>query len=139
MKAEVFYGNRITQHDIVDFTMMVCGGCGIPYMIPTSRYNELRNNKGGFYCPNGCSRVFTGKSDAEKFQEQMAEMKRTMEQEAETLRNRIMDEIQAKRKVELKLKRVSNGVCPCCNRTFGNLARHMKTKHPEIAQQPSKK
>lgn len=28
-------------------------------------------------------------------------------------------------------KRVSNGVCPCCNRTFKQLARHMENKHPE--------
>lgn len=26
--------------------------------------------------------------------------------------------------------RVKNGVCPCCNRTFVNLQRHMHTKHP---------
>lgn len=26
--------------------------------------------------------------------------------------------------------RVGNGVCPCCNRSFGNLHRHMQTKHP---------
>ena len=27
--------------------------------------------------------------------------------------------------------RVQAGVCPCCNRTFANLARHMATKHPK--------
>ena len=27
-------------------------------------------------------------------------------------------------------KRVKNGVCICCNRTFADLARHMATKHP---------
>jgi hypothetical protein len=26
---------------------------------------------------------------------------------------------------------VANGVCPCCNRTFQNLARHMAGKHPD--------
>lgn len=26
--------------------------------------------------------------------------------------------------------RVGHGVCPCCNRTFENLARHMNSKHP---------
>jgi len=29
-------------------------------------------------------------------------------------------------------RRVQHGVCPCCNRTFSNLASHMKTKHPEF-------
>ncbi len=27
-------------------------------------------------------------------------------------------------------KRVGSGVCPCCSRTFQQLARHMKAKHP---------
>lgn len=30
-----------------------------------------------------------------------------------------------------KLKnRVGHGVCPCCNRSFGNLARHIESEHP---------
>ncbi|WP_165394478.1 helix-turn-helix domain-containing protein [Pseudoxanthomonas winnipegensis] len=31
-------------------------------------------------------------------------------------------------------QRVMNGVCPCCNRTFENLRRHMHDKHPEFGQ-----
>lgn len=30
-------------------------------------------------------------------------------------------------------RRVGNGVCPCCNRTFSNLQRHMKSEHPDHA------
>lgn len=29
--------------------------------------------------------------------------------------------------------RISKGVCPCCNRTFADLQRHMTTKHPKYA------
>lgn len=32
-------------------------------------------------------------------------------------------------------RRVSAGVCPCCNRTFQCLARHMATKHPDYQQE----
>ena len=28
-------------------------------------------------------------------------------------------------------KRVGNGICPCCNRSFSNLQRHMHTQHPD--------
>jgi hypothetical protein len=28
-------------------------------------------------------------------------------------------------------RKVANGSCPCCNRHFENLQRHMQTKHPE--------
>jgi hypothetical protein len=30
-------------------------------------------------------------------------------------------------------KRAKHGVCPCCKRTFQQLARHMKQKHPEFS------
>lgn len=30
--------------------------------------------------------------------------------------------------------RVSKGVCPCCNRYFKNLHRHMENKHPDYAE-----
>jgi hypothetical protein len=29
-------------------------------------------------------------------------------------------------------KRVGNGACPCCKRTFSALARHIKTQHPDF-------
>jgi hypothetical protein len=29
-------------------------------------------------------------------------------------------------------KRASAGTCPCCSRTFANMAEHMKQKHPEL-------
>lgn len=35
----------------------------------------------------------------------------------------------ALRKVKI---RVGRGVCPCCNRSFENLRRHMESKHPEV-------
>jgi len=33
-------------------------------------------------------------------------------------------------------KRVAEGVCPCCTRTFKNLKRHMDGQHPDYVQQP---
>lgn len=57
------------------------------------------------------------------------------------------DEAAARRKAEGELKqmqkRVHAGVCPCCNRTFANVARHMQSKHPDVpfvpAAKPSRK
>lgn len=39
------------------------------------------------------------------------------------------DAERAVKKAQNKLKRVERGVCPECNRTFNNLARHMACKH----------
>lgn len=46
----------------------------------------------------------------------------------------LKSEITKRRKIE---KRVANGVCPCCNRTFEDLARHMSTKHKDYALPPA--
>lgn len=35
------------------------------------------------------------------------------------------------RKAKSLSDRAHAGVCPCCNRTFKQLAAHMKTKHPD--------
>ena len=35
-------------------------------------------------------------------------------------------------RAQRKLKRVAKGVCPECNRTFADLAQHMKCKHGTI-------
>ena len=32
-------------------------------------------------------------------------------------------------------RRISKGVCPCCNRTFQNLANHISEKHPDYSEQ----
>jgi hypothetical protein len=46
-----------------------------------------------------------------------------------------VEAINAQKKSEAELRRIQKrtaaGVCPCCNRTFQQLARHMKTRHPE--------
>lgn len=40
--------------------------------------------------------------------------------------------LRAQKGLATKLRhRAAAGVCPCCNRTFANLARHMGTKHPD--------
>lgn len=31
------------------------------------------------------------------------------------------------------LRRIAAGVCPCCRRSFTDLARHMSSQHPDYA------
>lgn len=38
----------------------------------------------------------------------------------------------AERKLAKANRRASAGACPCCQRSFSNMARHMKTKHPDF-------
>ncbi len=40
-------------------------------------------------------------------------------------------QVRAQKAAKTKLKnRIKHGVCPCCKRTFQNIAKHIATKHP---------
>lgn len=115
-----------------------CGACGGTYAI-NERYRQERQNKGEtWHCPYcNCEWGYTGNSDNEKLRrelvaerERLASARRMIEStqaEAEHFRK---SRDTMKGLLHREKKRVGNGVCPCCNRSFQNLKAHMKTKHP---------
>ena len=92
-----------------------------------------RDDHKTFYCPTGHPNVWRQQSEAER-------LRRDLRREREALARKTasLDQTEASlratkgvvTKQRKKLDRVQNGVCPCCNRTFVNLARHMAAKHP---------
>lgn len=115
----------------VDFRLHHCGGCGFPFMVPADWFQKLMNNQGTYYCPNGCCRTFTGPTEAQKLKTQLENERQEHVQAEQRLSNKLAEVVRENNKNKKQLKRVHNGVCPCCNRSFTNLARHMKTKHPD--------
>ena len=94
----------------------------------TRELNEqcLRDHSKSFYCPSGHGQVYTGKTEEQKLRENL---EREKVKHNETLRRteKISSNYSRMR------KRVANGVCPCCNRTFQNLLKHMQTEHPDFS------
>ena len=94
-----------------------------------------------FYCGYGHSQHFiVGETEAEKLRRERDRLaQRLAERDDEIKRQRELREgterqLSATRGVVTRIKnRVGHGVCPCCNRTFGDLSRHMATKHPTYA------
>ena len=110
---------------------MCCGECGIEFTVPQHFYDERRKTGKGWHCPNGHPRVFR-ESDADKFRRERDQARQELarvEQEREDQRKRA--EKAEHREKKLK-KRTSAGTCPCCSRTFSNMAEHMKRQHPEF-------
>jgi hypothetical protein len=89
---------------------------------------RLRQNHNEFYCPNGHRQYYTAESDADKLRR---ELKRKEQEVADQVRAKLQaqSELDA---AQRKLKRVAKGICPCCNRSFTNLHKHMATKHHEV-------
>lgn len=54
---------------------------------------------------------------------------REEQQAAQHARNQARAQKAAKTRMK---NRIANGVCPCCNRHFANVQRHIRTKHPEF-------
>lgn len=110
---------------------VTCPTCFILYGIPDEMDARALQKKQNLhiYCPSGHAWWYTGETEAEKerrlrqrAEQQIAraeEEKRAAEQEAEKARKKL-------KRVE---RRIHAGVCPDCNRTFANVARHMATKH----------
>ncbi len=103
----------------VSLTQITCGGCGGVYAI-AERYRahclEHARSWTCPYCKIGWG--YPGKTEAEKERDRH---QRTLAQ--------LNEEKERAAALERKLKRVARGVCPDCNRTFANLARHMACKH----------
>lgn len=128
-KEGVVYGANVTM------TTIVCYKCAIPFAVPSQYKEHLQESQESFYCPNGHTQAYI-KSTSQKLREKIermeleaAQQKQELEERANVWMDHWQKSVKAKKSIERKLKRVEKGVCPCCNRTFQNLAQHMKTQH----------
>lgn len=110
----------------IELTEISCGCCGGVYAI-NERYRAKAYEDGTAwtcpYCKTGWG--YAGKGRVQELERQL---KAEQERKAAAL-SRANEAEAAKAKAERKLRRVQRGVCPSCNRTFENLARHMACKH----------
>lgn len=121
-----------TFQEYVTLEKESCGKCGGVFALNKTFLDHARANCGGYTCPYCKTPWGWNESEADRLRKQLEARERELrEAKCETLRKQqLLDaEQQAREKTEKKLRRVNNGVCPCCNRSFANLARHMATKH----------
>lgn len=114
--------------------------CGIRHAIP-SQLAETANHDKNFdvFCPLGHRWVSSvhEERESEKLRKKLERAEKDKEWLIER-RNAAQEEArhQERRAAALKgvvtkiKKRIANGVCPCCNRTFADVKRHMKSQHP---------
>jgi hypothetical protein len=115
-----------------------CPECGVTYGLGLNFIESRKEDEGTWYCPNGHPRYYPKQSTEHKLREELAEQKRRTQAERDYAsrerERRLVAERQraaAKGQVTKIKNRIANGVCPCCNRTFQNVARHMASQHPD--------
>jgi DNA repair exonuclease SbcCD ATPase subunit len=111
--------------------------CGIAVAIPSNLYSYMQNDSANAaYCPLG-HQFFFSEGNKEKLRKAEAEIERQKKQVRAT-RDLLAAEERSHSATRGHLtrtkKRIVNGVCPCCNRHFADLERHMHAKHPDYAE-----
>jgi hypothetical protein len=104
---------------------VTCCACGMVFAMPESLIARRKSDGKSFYCPSGHVQAFV-QSEAQRLRALLDQAnRRNTELAAECTRV-----TREKQRIE---QRIAAGVCPCCNRTFQNLARHIASKHKEFA------
>lgn len=111
--------------------------CGIHLAIPEDLYDYAHRHKTTVWCPLGHMFVWndTTEKELEETRARLAQVRRREIATRDLLRHEERSHAATRGHLTRKRKqlvRVKAGVCPCCNRTFQQLARHMKAKHPDF-------
>lgn len=124
--------NILTTYAVID-----CCKCGCLFAIPDQVNDELISSGKKFYCPNGHSQHYTESTETKLKKERDKNARLTARLDQEKAAAAALDRQRAAMKGQVTKikKRVANGVCPCCNRTFKDLAAHMSTQHPDYVEQ----
>ncbi len=114
-----------------ELTTIDCGVCGGTYAINERYRLQKYQHAGTWHCPYCQTSWGYGETEISRLKLQLESQKKLTEwakQEAKHAESRRRAAAGQLTKIK---RRVGNGVCPCCNRTFKDLALHMKDKHPD--------
>lgn len=119
---------------------ITCGSCGVWFGLESSMLRSRRQDGDWFWCPRGHQIHYSDFENArlKRELEEQKRYKKWADERAESAQ-RERDHQKARAAVyrghlTRVRRRVGNGVCPCCQRTFKQLAAHMERQHPGYAQ-----
>jgi hypothetical protein len=117
-----------------DLTQLQCGNCGVIHAIPTAMYASCRDEGGFWHCPNGHQRGWrdgANKTEMANLRRERDRLLQRVAQKDDEVKDRER-EVAAQKGLVTKLKkRAAAGSCPCCQRSFSNMATHIRKQHPE--------
>lgn len=108
-----------------------CCDCTTHFAMDGSLRTRLLESGGTFYCPNGHGQHYT-ETEVMRLRKEKQRLEGRLkwaESDAEYLKK---EKTALKGQLTKTRNRIANGVCPCCHRTFQQLARHMDNKHPDF-------
>lgn len=105
--------------------------CGINLAVPDNlyRFAQQRDDR-AIYCPLGHRFYFT-----ETFEEKLKREQRRHQATRDLLAAEERSHTATKGHLTKQKKRAAAALCPCCNRHFVNVERHLATKHPDYVKE----
>lgn len=121
----------------IDLAQTTCW-CGTPFALPAELLSAAHKAGHTIYCPHGHS-VCWKDTETDKLRRERDRLKQDQarledeSKQAWTTAAALRERAEKAEKAAKRLKkRTSAGTCPCCSRTFSNMAEHMKHQHPEF-------
>lgn len=123
-----------------DEVRITCYKCKAEYVLPGALYTAAKASPAiSFYCPYGHNAHFPeGETDEQKLRRENNRLVQRLAEKDDQIkyqrdqREKVERRLVAHRGVTTRIKRrIGVGLCPCCNRSFANLAAHMNTKHKD--------
>lgn len=125
----------LTLTTLTTYEAVSCYKCGAQFALSSQFYTDRSADRGTWYCPNGHGQHFIGQTEAERLKAALDASRRIAHNER--VRREMADRSRAAMqgvatKRAKQLARVAKGVCPCCNRSFADMLKHMAGQHPEF-------
>ena len=123
------------------FYKLCCSECGIVYFFPEKWITGAKENGKAWKCPNGHNQWFGGaeideiRRERDRLKQEQARLQDEIASRQRQLEIETMKRSRAERTVKQVKKRAAAGTCPCCQRTFANMATHMKHEHPDFVKE----
>lgn len=123
---------------MVEWVAKTCPICGVSYCLDKVfdeyRRDGAKEDNGspkGWHCPNGHFLIYK-ESEATKLRRECNVLKQQTARLEDEKREALEKAKRAEAATKKLQKRTAAGTCPCCQRSFSNMAEHMKHQHPEF-------
>jgi hypothetical protein len=95
-----------------------------------SRQHDRGDKNVQWFCPNGHETVFSREAESVALRRERDILKQQIARYEQFALEKEREVAAAKAELKREHRRAVAGVCPCCNRTFRQLATHMRHMHP---------
>jgi hypothetical protein len=111
--------------------------CGMVHAVPQELrdHQQRAHDSGGkvpnIYCPLGHAHVPSGKPRWEAERDARLRIEKRLDATRDLLEHEERSHAATRGHLTRAKKRATAGVCPCCNRSFANVRRHVESQHPD--------